>query len=201
VLQRLIISASRLHDNSSLAQLSCSITSLSIHKCSLAAGDLQHLRRLPHLAELGLYAVDQQAWWALGQLAELQKLCALYVAPDASVQLPALEHLMRGSLQLPPGAPPGSLAAALPALKVLEVKASRRFSHPLQPSAIQALQGHTLLGKIGINFSFYDATPAGAWLEDCLSALPALEEFSAYKPPCGLAGPAAGVPGRLRCAG
>jgi hypothetical protein len=131
---------------------------LSIHKCSLAPSHLQHL---PHLAELSLASVDQQAWRALGQLAQLQKLCALYVAPDASVQLPALEHLMCGSRQLPPGAPPGSLSSALPALKVLEVRASRRFI-PLQPTAIQALQGHTLLAKISINFSVYDATPAGA---------------------------------------
>jgi hypothetical protein len=177
-LQRLSISAGRLDGSSSLAQLSCSITSLSLDCDSMAGSDLQHLRRLPHLAELSLYAVEQQDWRALGQLAQLHKLTARFVAPDASVQLPALEHLVCDELYLPPGASPGSLAAALPALKVLDVCESRRFS-----AAIQALQGHPLLAKISMNTErhFY-ADPAGAWLEWGLSTLPELKEFSAYKP-------------------
>jgi hypothetical protein len=127
--------------------------------------------------------VNQQAWWALGRQAQLQKLSASDVAPDASVQLPVLEHLDCEELDLPPGAPPGSLAAAWPALVVLQVV--RRFG----ATAVQALQGHPLLAKISIIRGGYDATPAGAWPEGCLSALPALKELSFNNPPAAWRGP------------
>jgi hypothetical protein len=177
-LQRLSIKG-QLSNSNSLAQLSSSITSLALPSSTLAAGDLQHLQRLPRLAELELSSVDQQAWAALGQLAQLQKLQAHKVAPDVSVQLPALEHLTCCSLELAPGAQPGSLVAALPALQAEVI---------LCPAILRALQGHQLLDSVAMCPSLLEPA-AAAWPTGGLSSLPALREFVIASPPAAWLGP------------